>query len=61
MAAVYAITGENRESRALQGNRTVLCRQTDVVYAGEVMENVLGYDNERLRGDFHLIVTSWGG
>ena len=61
VAAVYAITGENRESRALQGNRTVLCRQTDVVYAGEVMENVLGYDNERLRGDFHLIVTSWGG
>lgn len=60
VAAIYAITGENRESRALQGNRTVLRRQTDVVYSGEIMENVLGYDNEQLHGDFHLIVTSWG-
>ena len=59
VAAVYAITGENRESRALQGNRTVLRRQTDVVYSGEVMANTLGYDNEQLHQGFQLIVTSW--
>ena len=61
VAAVCAITGENRETRALQGNRTVLRRQTDVVYSGEIMENTMGNNDEQLRQGFHLIVTSWNG
>ena len=59
VACVYAITGENRESRALRGERTVLRRRTDIVYAGEVKENALGFDKEQLRGCFRLIVSSW--
>ena len=58
--AVYAITGENRENRAMRGNRKVLRRQTDIVYAGEVMENNLDFTMEDLRLNFRLIVSSWG-
>lgn len=59
VACVYSITGENRESRALRGERTVLRRRTDIVYAGEVKENRWSYDKEQLRSDFRLIVSSW--
>ena len=59
VAAVYAITGENRENRALRGSRTVLRRQTDIVYAGEVAENDIGFGTEQLRSCFRLIVSSW--
>lgn len=59
VASVYAITGENRENRALRGDRTVLRRRTDIVYAGEVEENSLAFDKEQLRSSFRLIVSSW--
>ena len=59
VASVYAITGENRENRALRGERTVLRRRTDIVYAGEVKENTLNFDKEQLRSSFRLIVSSW--
>jgi hypothetical protein len=59
VACVYSITGENRESRALRGERTVLRRRTDIVYAGEVKENSWSYNKEQLRSDFRLIVSSW--
>ncbi len=59
IAGIYAITGENRENRALRGERTVLRRRTDIVYAGEVAENGLGFDKEQLRSNFRLIVSSW--
>ncbi len=59
VACVYSITGENRENRALRGERTVLRRRTDIVYAGEVKENSLGFDKEQLRSCFRLIVSSW--
>lgn len=60
--AIYAITGENRENRALKGNRMVLRRQTSVVYAGELLESAKewNYTDEQLRSDFQLIVLSWG-
>lgn len=61
VAAVYTIIGENRESRAIRGERTVLRRRTDVVYAGEVMDNEVGFDAEQLRSCFRLIVSSWNG
>ena len=59
VAAVYTITGENRESRAVRGNRVVLRRQTDTVYAGEVLEGVKAFTADDLRGCFRLIVASW--
>ena len=61
VAAVYTITGENRESRAVRGNRVVLRRQTDIVYAGEVIEGVKDFTTDDLRGCFKLIVASWTG
>jgi len=59
--ALYAITGENRETRALRGNRQVLRRQTSVLYAGELLDGAKEweYDDERLVEDFRLIVLSW--
>lgn len=61
IAALYAISGENRENRALRGNRMVLKRQTGVVYAGELFESSAGwgFTEEQLRTNFHLIVSSW--
>ena len=59
--AVYAITGENRENRAMRGDRVVLRRQTALVYAGELLEGAKKweYTEEQLRSDFRLIVLSW--
>lgn len=57
-AAVYTITGENRENRASRGNRIVLRRRTDTVYAGEVAEGT-EFTAEQLRSGFRLIVSSW--
>ena len=58
-AAIYTITGENRESRAVRGNRMVLRRQTDIVYAGEVLEGAGDFTADDLRSCFRLIVASW--
>ncbi len=59
--AIYAITGENRENKALRGNRVVLKRQMVTVYAGELLEGAAawGVDEELLRSEFNLIVKSW--
>ena len=63
MAALYTITGENRENRAMRGNRMVLRRQTDVVYAGELLSGskTTNFDENDLRSCFQLIVSSWTG
>lgn len=63
MAALYTITGENRENRAMRGNRVVLRRQTDVVYAGELLSGskATDFDESDLRSCFQLIVSSWTG
>ncbi len=59
--AIYTITGENRENKALRGNRVVLKRQAATVYAGELLEGAAawGVDEELLRSEFNLIVKSW--
>jgi hypothetical protein len=61
VTALYAITGENRENRALRGNRIVLRRQTAIVYAGELLEGstALEFGEDLLRENFRLIVSSW--
>lgn len=59
--AIYTITGENRENKALRGNRVVLKRQMVTIYAGELLEgaSAWGVDEELLRDEFNLIVKSW--
>ena len=37
VCTIYALTGENRENRALRGNRIILRRQTGVIYAAELL------------------------
>ncbi len=61
VVALYAITGENRENRALRGNRIVLRRQTAIVYAGELLQGSadLDFGEDLLRENFRLIVSSW--
>ncbi len=60
-AAIYILTGENRENRAMRGNRIVLKRQTGTVYAGELFPGAeeLGLTESVLRQNFKLIVNQW--
>ncbi len=60
---VYTLTGDNRETQATRGNRTILRRQFNAVYALELGEN---YENwryaialEDLTTRFSTIVTQW--
>lgn len=58
---VYTLTGENRENRALRGDRVVLKRQTGTVYAGELLSGAesLGVTEDLMRQNFKLIVNQW--
>ena len=56
VAALYALTGDNREKRAMMGSRMALKRQNGVTYAGELLA---GADEESLRLGFNLVVAEW--
>ena len=57
----YMLTGENRENRAMRGNRLVLKRQTGTVYAGELLLGAedLELTESVLRQNFKLISYEW--
>ena len=57
--SICALTGENRERRALRGNRVVLKRRTGTIYAAETLSEIYSLDEEALRHNFNLIVHSW--
>ena len=57
--SICALTGENREWRALRGNRVVLKRRTGTIYAAETLSGIYSLDEETLRQNFNLIVHSW--
>lgn len=57
--SISTITGENRENRAVRGNRVILQRQTETIYAGEVFKAGVGIDDETMKKNFHLIVSEW--
>lgn len=57
--SICALTGENRERRALRGNRVVLRRRTGTIYAAETLSEIYSLDEEALRHNFNLIVHSW--
>ena len=61
VAAIYTLTGENRENRAMRGNRVVLRRQTATVFAGEILAKGTEWEltEEFLRQNFHLVVQQW--
>lgn len=61
VATIYTISGENRENRAVRGNRFVLKRQTTVIYAGELTpaSDAWDLDETFLRENFNLILGSW--
>ncbi|MBE6939231.1 MAG: VCBS repeat-containing protein [Ruminococcaceae bacterium] len=58
---LYTITGENRESRAMRGQRFVLKRQTATIYAAELNEKAEAYGitDALIRSNFHLMITHW--
>lgn len=59
--AIYTLTGENREARAVTGDRFLIRRQTGVVYAAELLEGaeVYGMDVETLRRSFSMTENEW--
>lgn len=61
VGVIYTLTGENRENRALRGNRVVIKRQTGTTYAGEVLPQgeEMGLTDELLRQNFKLIGSQW--
>ena len=61
LAAIYIISGENRENRAAQGNRFILKRQTSQIYAAELFpdSDVYGMNETFLRKNFKLIMGNW--
>ena len=56
-----ALTGDNREKRAMMGSRMALKRQNGVTYAGELLAgaNYCGLDEESLRLGFNLVMAEW--
>jgi hypothetical protein len=56
---ISTITGENRENRATRGNRVILQRQTEAIYAGELLRGDLGMDETLMKKNFHLILNEW--
>ena len=59
--AIYTLTGENREARAVTGDRFLIRRQTGVVYAAELLEGaeMHGMDVETLRRSFSMTENEW--
>lgn len=60
---IYTITGENREAKAVNGNRFVLSRQPGTIFAAEFLPGNETWEDglsaDRLRSIFHLITTEW--
>ena len=61
VGVIYTLTGENRENRAMRGNRQVIKRQTGTIYAGEVLlaGQEAGLTDTTLRQNFRLISNQW--
>ena len=61
VVSLYTITNENRENRAVMGERFVLRRQPGTIYAAELHEDAAWYglDVERVKENFHMTVSAW--
>ena len=60
---IAAISGTNREIKALRGNRFILSRQLDTSYTAELLEAnetwEYGLTPDEVRAAFSLIATEW--
>lgn len=60
---ITAITGSNRETRAVRSGRFVLSRQSEVIYTGELLEAgqtwQYGMTADEVRESFSVIATEW--
>ena len=58
---LYVLTGQKREEQATTGNRFVLYRTENTVYAAnlDVASAVYGMTQESLAGSFHMIFRDW--
>lgn len=60
---IYALSGENRAVAATKGNRQVLRREDEVIYAAELIEDGENWefivDHKYLKENFHLIYSEW--
>ena len=59
--ALYTITNDSRENRAVMGDRFLLRRQPGTIYAAELYEDAgwYGMDTAAVQESFHLAVTDW--
>ena len=59
--ALYTITNENRENRAVMGDRVLLWRLPDTIYAVELYDTAAEYgvNIDRVKEEFHLAVSTW--
>ena len=59
----YTITGDSRDIKASRGDRFVLGRKAETIYAAELLdadrEWSRGITEDDLRGRFNLITTEW--
>ncbi|MCI2057791.1 MAG: VCBS repeat-containing protein [Oscillibacter sp.] len=60
---IYTITGSNRAVNAARGNRFLLVRQAETIYAAELLNQdgtwQSGVTEDSLRGRFNLITSEW--
>ncbi|MBR6653753.1 MAG: hypothetical protein IKL27_03365, partial [Oscillospiraceae bacterium] len=60
---IYALTGENRAVAATRGNRQVIRREDEVIYAAELIVDGEGWeflvDYQYLKENLHLIYSEW--
>ena len=60
---ITAITGSNRETRAVRGNRFLLSRQAETIYTGELLEAnetwQHGMTADEVREAFSLVPAEW--
>ena len=61
VVSLYTITNENRENRAVMGERFVLRRQPGVNYAAELLDGAAqcGLNVETVKANFHMTVSTW--
>jgi len=60
---IYALTGENRAVAATRGNRQIIRREDEAIYAAELMEEGSSWeyivDYSYLKENLHLIYSEW--
>lgn len=60
---ICAISGAEREQKAVRGNRIILSRQADVIYTAELLAGNAGWGGsvteDELRGSFRLVYQTW--